>query len=50
MLRPAMRAGAPAAPRCWGDACHPTLPFLGQGAVMAIEDAYVLAACIAKQR
>src|SRR5262245_15317739 len=24
-----------------GDACHPTLPFLGQGAVMAIEDAYV---------
>jgi salicylate hydroxylase len=31
-----------------GDACHPTLPFLGQGAVMAIEDAYVVAACIAK--
>jgi salicylate hydroxylase len=31
-----------------GDACHPTLPFLGQGAVMAIEDAYVLAACLAK--
>jgi salicylate hydroxylase len=31
-----------------GDACHPTLPFLGQGAVMAIEDAYVLAACVAK--
>ncbi len=31
-----------------GDACHPTLPFLGQGAVMAIEDAYVLAACIEK--
>jgi len=26
-----------------GDACHPTLPFLAQGAVMAIEDAYVLA-------
>jgi 2-polyprenyl-6-methoxyphenol hydroxylase-like FAD-dependent oxidoreductase len=25
-----------------GDACHPTLPFLAQGAVMAIEDAYVL--------
>jgi 2-polyprenyl-6-methoxyphenol hydroxylase-like FAD-dependent oxidoreductase len=41
---------------CWtkgritllGDACHPTLPFLGQGAVMAIEDAYVLAACLEK--
>ena len=31
-----------------GDACHPTLPFLGQGAVMAIEDAYVVAACISK--
>ena len=31
-----------------GDACHPTLPFLGQGAVMAIEDAYVVAACLSK--
>jgi len=31
-----------------GDACHPTLPFLGQGAVMAIEDAYVAAACLEK--
>ena len=31
-----------------GDACHPTLPFLGQGAVMAIEDAYIVAACIEK--
>jgi 2-polyprenyl-6-methoxyphenol hydroxylase-like FAD-dependent oxidoreductase len=31
-----------------GDACHPTLPFLGQGGVMAIEDAYVIAACLAK--
>jgi salicylate hydroxylase len=26
-----------------GDACHPTLPFLGQGATMAIEDGLVLA-------
>jgi salicylate hydroxylase len=42
--------------RCWskgrvtllGDACHPTLPFLGQGAVMALEDAYVLARCLRK--
>jgi len=41
---------------CWtegqvtllGDACHPTLPFLGQGAVMAIEDGYVVAACLKK--
>jgi salicylate hydroxylase len=31
-----------------GDACHPTLPFLGQGAVMAIEDGYILAACLRK--
>ena len=31
-----------------GDACHPTLPFLGQGAVMAIEDAYLLAASLHK--
>ena len=31
-----------------GDACHPTLPFLGQGAIMAIEDGYVLAACLKK--
>ena len=33
-----------------GDACHPTLPFLGQGAVMAIEDAYVVAACLQQYR
>ncbi len=32
-----------------GDACHPTLPFLAQGAVMAIEDGYVLARCLAAQ-
>jgi len=31
-----------------GDACHPTLPFLGQGGVMSIEDGYVLAACLDK--
>ncbi len=29
-----------------GDACHPTLPFLAQGAAMAIEDAAVLASCL----
>ncbi|WP_047996266.1 FAD-dependent monooxygenase [Puniceibacterium sp. IMCC21224] len=29
-----------------GDACHPTLPFLAQGAIMAIEDGVVLARCI----
>lgn len=29
-----------------GDAVHPTLPFMAQGAVMAIEDAWTLAACL----
>jgi salicylate hydroxylase len=29
-----------------GDACHPLLPFLGQGANMAIEDGMVLARCL----
>jgi salicylate hydroxylase len=31
-----------------GDACHPTLPFLGQGGVMSIEDGFIVAACLAK--
>lgn len=31
-----------------GDACHPTLPLLAQGAVMAIEDAVVLGRCVEK--
>ncbi len=31
-----------------GDAAHPTLPFLAQGANMALEDAYVLADCLAR--
>lgn len=29
-----------------GDAAHPTLPFMAQGAVMALEDAWVLADCL----
>ncbi len=41
--------------RCWhnrrvvlaGDAAHPTLPFLAQGANMALEDAWALADCLA---
>ncbi|MGC9419044.1 MAG: FAD-dependent monooxygenase [Rhodovulum sp.] len=36
--------GGPAA--ILGDAAHPTLPFLAQGANMALEDAWVLAACL----
>ena len=31
-----------------GDACHPTLPHLSQGAAMAIEDGAVLAECISR--
>jgi len=31
-----------------GDACHPTLPMLAQGAVMAIEDAVILGRCFEK--
>jgi salicylate hydroxylase len=33
-----------------GDACHATIPFLGQGANMAIEDGMVLARSLAKYR
>ncbi|OYU87148.1 MAG: monooxygenase [Bradyrhizobiaceae bacterium PARB1] len=33
-----------------GDACHPMLPFMAQGAVMAIEDAVTLARCLAVNR
>lgn len=33
-----------------GDACHPMLPFLAQGAAMAIEDSYVLAAMLSQHQ
>ena len=32
-----------------GDACHPTLPFLAQGAVMALEDGFILARALAAE-
>jgi salicylate hydroxylase len=48
MVRGPMQRWTQARITLLGDACHPTLPFLGQGAVMAIEDAYVVAACLAK--
>lgn len=38
--------GPPAA--ILGDAAHPTLPFLAQGANLALEDAWVLADCVAR--
>jgi salicylate hydroxylase len=31
-----------------GDSCHPMLPFMGQGAAQAIEDAATLAGCLLK--
>lgn len=31
-----------------GDACHPTLPYMAQGAAMAIEDAAILGHCISQ--
>jgi salicylate hydroxylase len=46
--RPAMERWSVGRVSLLGDACHPTLPFLGQGAVMALEDAYVLAGCLKK--
>jgi salicylate hydroxylase len=48
MVRPPMARWSKGRITLLGDACHPTLPFLGQGAVMAIEDGYILAACLAK--
>jgi salicylate hydroxylase len=47
-VRPPMERWSAGRVTLLGDACHPTLPFLGQGAVMALEDGYVLARCLAK--
>jgi salicylate hydroxylase len=46
--RPPMAAWTKGRVTLLGDACHAMLPMLAQGAVMAIEDGYVLARCIAK--
>src|SRR5262249_56837105 len=48
MTREPMAAWSKGRVTLLGDACHPTLPFLGQGAVMSIEDGYVVAACLDK--
>ena len=44
--RPPMPAWSQGNVTLLGDACHPTLPFMAQGAAMAIEDAIVLANCV----
>lgn len=44
--RPPLRRWGEDAVTLLGDAAHPMLPFLAQGAAMAIEDAYVVAACL----
>jgi salicylate hydroxylase len=44
--RPPMNAWGKGRVTLLGDACHPTLPFMAQGAAMAIEDSAVLAACL----
>jgi len=46
MLRPPMAQWSKGRVTLLGDACHPTLPMLAQGAVMALEDALVLARCL----
>jgi salicylate hydroxylase len=48
MIREPMAAWSKGRITLLGDACHPTLPFLGQGGVMSIEDGYVVAACLDK--
>ena len=47
--RPAMSNWSKGRATLIGDACHPMLPFLAQGAAMAIEDAFILAEMIAMQ-
>lgn len=46
--RPPMRRWSEGRVTLLGDACHPTLPFLAQGAAMAVEDGAVLARCLAQ--
>jgi len=47
-LRPTMETWSKGRCTLLGDACHPMVPFLAQGAVMALEDAFVLARCLEK--
>lgn len=47
--RPPLSSFAYGAAALIGDAAHPMLPFLAQGAAMAIEDAVVAARCLARR-
>jgi salicylate hydroxylase len=47
-LRPTMQTWSKGRCTLLGDACHAMVPFLAQGAVMAIEDGFVLARCLEK--
>jgi salicylate hydroxylase len=47
--RPAMVRWAEGRVCLLGDACHPALPFMAQGANMAIEDGLVIARCLAAE-
>ena len=49
-LRPTMAAWSKGRCTLLGDACHPMVPFLAQGAAMALEDGFVLARCLQKYR
>lgn len=46
MTRPPLERWSVGRVSLLGDACHSMVPFLAQGAVMAIEDGYVLARCL----
>jgi len=50
MSRPAIEHWSKGKVVLLGDACHPMLPFMAQGAVMAIEDGMLLARCIEAHR
>lgn len=50
MARPALETWANGRVALLGDACHPTLPLLAQGAVMAVEDAVVLGRALSLHR
>jgi len=48
MTRPPMERWTGGRVTLLGDACHSMVPFLAQGAVMAIEDGFILARCLEK--